>query len=379
VRTALWQYVETGGVLLIVGPGNPRLPVSWARFENEQGFTEYRAGFGLCLVTANRDYAQWGERWRVLDQAWSQTAMPWQAQRSLTDLNADFAVIDDIGVPVRGLFVLMIAFSLAIGPVNLMLLKRRKKRIWMLWTVPAISLVTCVLVFGYMIVAEGWQGRARVQAFTILDENERRATTLGRMALYTPLTPGDGLHFKPDTEVTTLSAPAQTGSGSSCTVDWTNDQHLARGWVTARIPAQYALRKSEVARQRMTISRSADGNLIAVNGLGTDVASLVYADEKGQVYQAGPIAAGQQGTLTPTDKRLPAERTTPRSKMYAQNNWTGSMDMATRNPEGLLSPRTYLAQIDSVPFLEGEGLRGARLRAASSLVLGILREPDDAR
>jgi hypothetical protein len=381
VRTALWQYVETGGVLVVLGPGEPSLPASWARRRAPQGLTEYHAGFGRCLVSADRDPSKWDEtHWQLLDQAWSQTASPWQqAGRSLTELNNTFPVVDDIGVPVRGLFVLMIAFSVALGPVNLTVLGRKKKRIWMLWTVPLISFVTCVLVFGYMIVSEGWQGRARLTALTILDENERRATTLGRMAFYTPLTPGDGLHFKPDTEVTAMGVIGGEGGGSACTVDWTNDQHLARGWVSARVPAHFALRKSEVARQRVTIGRSADGNLTAVNGLGADVKKLLYADEKGQVYSAGPIAAGQQATLKPEDKGLPAEALTPREKVFKEGNWANALALVTQSPRGLLVRRSYVAQIDSVPFFEGEGLRGARVYAASSLVLGILREGDDAR
>jgi hypothetical protein len=344
------------------------------------GFATYDAGFGLCLVSPDQDFGKWEpERWGVLDSAWSKTAAPWQAPRGLSELNKDFPVIDDIGVPVRGLFALMIAFSVAIGPVNLIVLGRRKKRIWMLWTVPLISFITCVLVFGYMIVAEGWQGRSRVLALTVLDEGERRATTLARMAFYTPLTPGDGLHFKPDTEVVPLGLGGNQGSGSACTLDWTNDQHLARGWVTARVPAHFALRKSEVARQRMTIARAADGNLTVVNGLGADVRAFLYADEKGQVYSAGPISAGAQATLRRSDKGLPAEPVTLRQKVYAENNWATALGLLHQKQQGLLARRTYLAQLDSAPFLEGEGLRGARTWAAGSLVLGLLREPDDAR
>src|SRR5439155_282988 len=104
-------------------------------------------------------------------------------------------------------FALMILFSLGIGPVNLWLLAHYKRKLWLLWTVPLISLCTCVAVFGYMVLAEGWQGHARIESVTILDqtEPEPRANTLGRCGLYSPITPGDGLRFSLATEITPLA------------------------------------------------------------------------------------------------------------------------------------------------------------------------------
>src|SRR5438034_7340094 len=84
------------------------------------------------------------------------------------------------------------------------ILNRHNRRIWMLWTVPVVSFFTCVLVFGFMVVTEGWQGHVVLASVTLLDEVEKRATTMGRTAFYSPLTPGDGLRFSPETEVSPL-------------------------------------------------------------------------------------------------------------------------------------------------------------------------------
>ena len=53
-----------------------------------------------------------------------------------------------------------------------------------------------------MTLSEGWQGYARIEGMTILDENEQRATSVGWLGLYTLTTPEGGLHFHPDTELT---------------------------------------------------------------------------------------------------------------------------------------------------------------------------------
>src|SRR5262249_22076700 len=149
---------------------------------------------------------------------------------------------EDVGVPVRGLFVLMVLFCIGIGPVNLWLLGRKDRRIWMLWTVPVLSLLTCLAVFGYMLISEGWHGHLRTEAVTLLDETTHRATSFGWTAFYAPLTPGDGLHFSSDTEVMWLKGQdllrgpygysrTPDVSSSSCTLDWSQDQHLASGWI----------------------------------------------------------------------------------------------------------------------------------------------------
>ena len=83
-------------------------------------------------------------------------------------------------VPVRGLFVLVLLFAVGIGPANLWLLSRYKRRIWLWWNVPAISLLTCLVVFAYSLVSEGITGRGKTASMTLLDERSiapRRSAT----------------------------------------------------------------------------------------------------------------------------------------------------------------------------------------------------------
>jgi hypothetical protein len=376
VLQALWQWTEAGGTLIVLGPGSGDLPAAWQRQPiRKDGATTYRVGFGTCVITSDRNSAKWSEeRWSALSLPCSQTAMPWSSSRSLFDLNNSFPVVDDLGVPVKGLFALMILFSIALGPINLVVLARKNKRIWMLWTVPALSGVTCLAVFGYMIIAEGWQGHARVGGITILNEADHRATTLGRAAFYSPLTPGDGLRFSDDTEVQMQGGDTGT-LGSSCTVDWTNGQHLARGWVTARVPAHFMLRKSDpLRRERLNVRREADGSLGLVNALGADIKTLWVADENGQLYEGGPIAAGERATLTPSRKgKVKGWPSNAWRALYSSNDWVGSASSAVKRPQEHLGPGTYLAVVDGSPFLE-QPLRGAAVRASDSVVLGLMAD-----
>jgi hypothetical protein len=388
VLTALWQYVEAGGALFVAGPGSPALPASWQRSAAKVArFTAYRPGFGECLVSADRDQDAWEETsWKALNASWSRSALPWHVSRTLTDANRAFPVVDDLGTPVFGLLVLMILFAAAIGPLNLWFLDRRKKRIWMLWTVPVLSAFTCLLVLGYMVAAEGWSGRARVEAFTVLDESERRAATLGRNAFYSPLTPSSGLVFSTETEVSVQSDsspghfyPHRGGGGNtaSCTLDWGAEQHLARGWVAARVPAHFLLRKSEHRRERLTFAREG-GSLTVVNGLGAAIESLWVADEQGNLHTSGPIPAGDRVALERAGQKIAGPSSEALRKLYGAPDWTAALNSALKNPEALLGPRSYLAVLDSSPFLE-TGLRRAKLREARGVVLGLMGEQADAR
>jgi hypothetical protein len=376
ILTALWQYVEAGGGLLIVGPGQVKLPGGWSKtVQKIQGLDVYRPGFGVCMVAPDRNSSKWSsDRWQVVASTASGTGMPWKSTRSLLDLNMNFSVVDDLGIPVRGLFALIILFGIAIGPVNLVVLSRKNKRIWLLWTVPVLSGIFCLGILVYMLIAEGWQGQTRVAGFTFLDENERRATTLGKAAFYSPMTPGDGLTFSDQTEVMIQGTehPAYT---TFSTLNWAEGkQHLARGWVVARVPSHFTLRRSESRRERLNLRRDGKG-IEVINALGADVRTLTLVDEKGQVYTAGPIPAGGSATLSAQNKgrrnALPLENW---RRIYNGSDWALAIANAVKKPEDLLGPGTYLAVLEETPFLE-QALKGARVRPSESVVLGLMAPP----
>ena len=309
VQAALWHYVECGGALFVLG--GQELPESWGLRESLKSelstdsarIAAYEVGFGQCIVspemdTAGLDQNQWG--WVI--ESWLKTAAPWQWEGSVEEANDMFPLISNVGIPVRPLFLLMLLFAVAIGPANLIVLSHKKRRIWMLWTTPVISLLTCLAVFAYATFAEGWKRHVRTEGLTILDERARRATTIGWTAFYSALTPGEGLHFGYETELTPQISKAMS---TVRTVDWTHDQHLVSGWVTARVPSHFMVRKSEMRRERVTVRRDADARLRVVNGLGVDIGRFWLADEDGVIHSADNISAGEEAELVPRpDLRL---------------------------------------------------------------------------
>ena len=310
VQFALWRYVECGGSLFVLG--GRELPEQWglkALPKSElptasAGLILYDVGFGECIVSPQIDTTKLNhDQWSQVMESWLRTATPWRWERLSGDVNNVFPVVGSLAVPVRGLYFLMLLFALIVGPVNLIVLSRKKRRIWMLWTTPVISLVACLAVLAYATFSEGWKRHIRTEGLTILDENAHRATTIGRTAFYSALIPNEGLHFSYETELT--PTPQFMTTNTARTVDWTQDQHLASGWVTARVPSDFMVRKSEVRRERITVRRGTETGPRIVNGLGADISKLWLADIDGTIYFGDDISAGEEAKLMPFQRGRP--------------------------------------------------------------------------
>ena len=306
----------------------------------------------------------------------------WQAMPTEGNANNEFPVIEDIRIPVRGIVFIMLAFVLVVGPLNIFFCARANNRIAMLWTIPLISFVTCAIVFGYSLMSEGITPSSRTEAITVLDQTSHRATTLARQAFYTPLTPGGGLRYSHDTEVTPLVDVNRYNGGNSRELELSQAQHLTRGWVTARVPAHFALRKSETRRERITMQKLPDGRVTVVNGLGADIETLWLRDDKGRLFKGEALKAGQNVPLT-TGGTMPLGVPVNNLSGLFQGSWVVAHvslvgePKNTGAPGNYLRPNTYLAVLAETPFIEN-GLGKPGKSRARQTVIGLLA-PEDVK
>lgn len=390
VRSALWRYVECGGSLLIVG--DSEIPKQWQsrrisiiEAEDEDDETKkisislpkttqgYAVGFGqITIIEAASVKSILPAQWQAIKLGWNDSRPEGRTYYDIAGINRYFPVVERIGIPVRGLFVLMLAFVVVIGPINLIWLARRRKKIWMLWTVPAIAAVTCLAVAGFALFGEGVSATSRVEAFTILDESSHRATTIGWTAFYSPITSSDGLHFSYDTELIPVMPEMSRHGGGDRTIDFSNDQHLDSGWITARVPVYFRFRKSETRRERLTIRQAEKDSISVVNGLGADIQKLWFADRSGKIYGATGASAGAQANLKLIGLQAAGDGL---REIFGSDDWLAEMRLMEQNPERFLTPGTYLAVLDSSPFVE-EGLKDVKTRKARTLVYGVSAEAE---
>jgi hypothetical protein len=382
VQQAVRRFIEAGGVLMINGR---HVPGAFSQGGMSLGAEDYGVGFGH--VMASREDGPSG--WDTIRKFLTESPLPvYRPEQKPTD--AFSLLVAEATVPVRGLFVLVLVFGIGIGPINLWLLSRLRRRIWLWWNVPVISLLTCLLVFAYSLASEGIVGRGKTASMTLLDERNHHATTLGYLSYYCPLTPSVGPRFSTDTDVALLDHQSQSlrrmmyrgSTGGLRVVDWTSDQYLQSGWVNARVPACFQIRKNEDRRERLTIETAADGTPKIVNALGANIQRLYWADASGRIFEGRNIAAGAEKTLAangtkaeskPNDDLL--RRTFLGSSDWPATfySWTNSMPIAK-----LLAPGCYLAFLDGSPFVE-PALESVKSEHTVAIVYGISKGANDGR
>lgn len=220
------------------------------------------------------------------------------------------AVAKGLGVPIGGFFLLLLLHSLGI-PGMVMALAHYKRRIWLVWLVPLVALMTCVIVFAYGLLGEGVSARVALRSLTILDEGEHRATTLGVLGLYSPITPPGGVQWDYEIEPTFLSQLKRAVNAFEMPrhlrlrgerddrrviVDWSEKQHLVSGWVVPRVREYVLARRSEIRRERLTL-RQEGGKMYAANNLGVGLRGLIVCDHKGRWWRADYLPPGQEVEL----------------------------------------------------------------------------------
>lgn len=364
VRSALERYVECGGTVLILGPTG-RLP-DFCGLEGTAEAPVRRTAFGTCIT---------GEGWTkggvasqfmaIIRGTYAGVAEPKEA----VEAHRILPVVENLNIPVRGMLLLMLAFVVLIGPVNLLLLHRKRRRLLLFVTTPAVSLLTCSVLFGYALFSEGVHTRYRLATLTVLDEGRSRATSLGWMGYYSPLASREPLRFSYQTE---LSPQLGGGGFEGVGVDWTRGQHLTGGWIRARMPLHFRVRKSQRRRERLKLRRGPDG-LAAVNGLGAVLQRLTLADFDGRLFAANEIAPGAEAALVP---RPGKPRGRPLRQVYGRN-WVEGIRAIASRPTAYLKPGAYVAVLDGNPFVE-QGRAGARPHKCLTVVYGYLEREDDA-
>ena len=256
--------------------------------------------------------------------------------------------------------------------------------------------------------SEGWTSRSKIASLTLLDERSHRATTFGYVSLYCPLTPGRGLHFGADTDVALMSrqqsysgyAPSKgryasppgrysapgrysgESEGGPRSVDWTNDQHLTSGWVTARVPAYFQIRKNEDRRERLSVTKKADGSLRRGQCPGGGHPARAAGRCVGTRFRGPGHRGRRRAALSPssTSWKLSAGPQAELRQLLTGADWLGRFQSwksaAILGP--ILSPGCYVAFLAESPFVESP-LAGASRQDTVAIVCGICEGRDDGR
>ena len=181
VFDAIGNYLQAGGNVVLFGTSD--LPAAWHPWEDYKvdGGVQCKIGFGRCFLFDSDNPASLDRhaiqtlRGAVRDSAFYWLSLPQDVGASETAL----PIHGNTKAPARSTVLIMLFFVIVIGPLNLIVLSRLKRRIWMLWTIPAISFATTMLVFIYSLLREGITPDTRISGLTLLDQASHHSATFG--------------------------------------------------------------------------------------------------------------------------------------------------------------------------------------------------------
>ena len=263
----------------------------------------------------------------------------WQGRHGMSSRQGqsdflDFTVPGVGGVPIAVFLILITLFSIVIGPVNFVYLKRRGQLYLLVVTVPVIALVTSVSMIGYAIVSNGLGIKSHTRSITFLDQDQETAVTIARVAMFAGLAPSS-LDFSRESAVYPVY-PHRTEFGGA-SVDWTDRQVFSNNWIKARTPAQFQVVRRFPLRGRISIGSPDDQEQLPVdNGLEWNLRCLFVHDAAGDRYLAQDVMAGRAVTI----KKLPPgdlhNQMIPTTKMIsdhfvAANGLAGSREDLRKN------------------------------------------------
>jgi hypothetical protein len=265
------------------------------------------------------------------------------------------------GVPVRSYLAILVAFSVLIGPVNFIWLRRKRRQILLVLTAPLISVTFILLLSGYVFLGEGFDVTVRAESLTMLDQKTNRAATRATVSMYAAgMAPSNGLRFSRDTAIFPRTGGFFAIPGRSSerqAIDLTDAQQFTTGIAKVRAPSNFEEISFRPARARLSFNH-ADGGITVVNGLGATITRLFYRDA-GKVFMLDlPLKTGAKAAMRVADESslnvLPA-------KFHFLREIQSQPD------------HTYIAWLESSPFLE-TGAPDVKERGSLHLVMGFVGE-----
>ncbi len=208
----------------------------------------------------------------------------------------EFLIPSVRGVPVIAFLLLITLFTIVIGPLNYLWLWKKRRLYLLVLTIPLLALATSLGLFTYSAIAHGFSTKSRARTMTFIDQKSNTAVSIGRVALFAGLSPRGGMRFSPETAVYPIW-PENTGFDSG-TVDWTDQQNLASGWLRSRTRTQFLTMSHSDERGRLTVKETGGDTLEVMNGLEWGLEALVVADKAGRLFYGKSIPAGASSQLS---------------------------------------------------------------------------------
>lgn len=269
-----------------------------------------RAGLGcVAAMGAENPFPGRTRDWAYLFNAVPENHWKWFRRVGLSSqrTNDDYwkFLIPGVGeAPVIPFMVLVSLFAVVIGPINFLLLKRSRRLYLLLLTVPIGAVVVTGGLIVFALFSDGFGMRLRVRSFADLDQRTGHAAVWSRQSYYAAVAPSQGMLFPEDAMVLPLVyEPGAVSTERSTALHWDGEQHLRRGYLSARTATQFMVTRAATVKAKLVITESAAGGQQprVENQLGTHVLLMVVCTSDGQMLKAENLADQAGKPLEATD------------------------------------------------------------------------------
>lgn len=272
--------------------------------------------------------------------------------------------------PVRVFLSVIVLFALLAGPVNFVLLRRWRRPLLALVTVPALGFGTTVMILAYGFWNDGFGVRGVEASWSLLDQGRHEVATICASTLFAGQAPGV---FASGADTMVL-APRCLEDDKRAADRWHFDagtSQLDGGALPSRTPTPLVSVQQGVARQRLVCQRDGEALRLLTDGGIVPVGTVVVRDFDGG-YWAGeapllrPLAANavaaKLGQLQRDGSEL--ERLSSGGRRHHRHGGSdiGDVDMhqvgalAERCLPRELVPGSFVTAVESPPWLDRHGL-----------------------
>ncbi|NCB37438.1 MAG: hypothetical protein EOM80_01605 [Erysipelotrichia bacterium] len=365
VRSAVYDYVRAGGFLLSIGDVD--LPADFYKCNAPDNSATpcYAGGFGRVAILGEELFKQaaaGGEQSFVIANFFSTAIFRNDPALKFVD--------DEIEtVSARWLMAIIYLFAFLIGPVNVFVLHRIRRKIWVFFTVPFASLLCCSFIYTYYVIYESSTFKIKRQSLTLLDERENRAITLANYAVFSSRSRPEGFHYDMNTEVYPITKDDYRSNDAGRYIFLDEDQHFADGWIKPKVPRYMHIRSIQNRRERVQLLKTAAGYDL-VNGLGEDIQEIWLLTRDNICWKASFAKAGEKTQMQQVGVGMPVVRSF--AAIY-DDKWFNCLESLKRHPQDFLSSGTYIARLKASPFLK-QAIETAAETTDEAYVIGILKE-----
>ncbi len=287
-RKALTDWVKLGGRLVVVTEGDtpapaPDLPAAAAA----------NLGAGSVDRIAVRGAGDLRNRiLQVLDAVPSlvrTVANEYQAAWPLRRL------VPEVHMRTGLISLFVIVFAVIIGPINLVVLARRRRHLHLFWTTPALALLASIGLGAVIVLQDGFGGRGARATLVYLDPAAHQACIWQEQISRTGVLLGRGFARSPGSFL--IDLPLYSGGDELAPAASLDNETWSGDWFASRRVQAQLLAAVQPARARVRIGAPRPGEYTVLSELGAPLQRVLYLDAQGKAWQAEQVQPGVRQAL----------------------------------------------------------------------------------